>query len=614
MDTFNASNRIATVIAAAALLALGCESRQGIGTVDASISDAGDAGADAGDAGDAGSASDAGDGGDAGSPSDAGNPDAGSPDAGPSDLNVLFIGNSYTYVNDLPAMLSQIAATAGVPPTISTSEVVQGGATLQVHWNNGIAQTQIEQGHFTHVVLQGSSLEPLLDFDFADFYAYGEMFENLIVDAGARPTLFVTWARAAGDPIYAPNASGYYFSPGEMQDQVTSGYDTLARQSPNSLLACAGEAFRSAIEQYPDIALQQSDLTHPTVAGTYLAACTFYVALTGQAVPAPSFVPDGLNAQDAASLREVAQIGANCADVQPKAFVVWGDSIENGQSITFPNPDGGPEFDSPFDFGTAGSPITNYFVLTNFGSVAAGIEDGLTLAPPFSWSGDAGYPGGSGSVTVAGGIPYSFCGSSIPAATVNGPADCIVAVSYSGQETGSGLLTLNLTNDYQSGFTRVLQGTSISRALLRISQDWGDFGCTDDTCGGPVLWGGASLNLLVSNRGGSPTTSLGVGTPLAFPFFWGDGGAFPGGAGVGLVEGQSYDHCATQTLGPGQKCVVTVSFSPPTPDGGIYMSAVNLAYSDATGPVTPNANENISGTNAIPFQSRLARTSSASRR
>src|ERR1700734_3192916 len=53
-------------------------------------------------------------------------------DAGPSALNVLFIGNSYTYVNDLPGMLSQIAATAGTPPTIKTAEVVQGGATLEV--------------------------------------------------------------------------------------------------------------------------------------------------------------------------------------------------------------------------------------------------------------------------------------------------------------------------------------------------------------------------------------------------------------------------------------------------------------------------------------------------
>ena len=57
-------------------------------------------------------------------------------------------------------------------------------------------------------------------------------------------------------------------------------------------------------------------------------------------------------------------------------------------------------------------------------------------------------------------------------------------------------------------------------------------------------------------------------------------------------------------LGPGEKCLVTVSFLPPTPDGGTYTSAVNIAYSDAIGPVTPNANENITGVSEVPFERR----------
>ena len=582
--------RATTAIAVATLCTFGCGNRQGIGAPDASLPDAGDAGSppDAGDAGSRGSAPDAGDG----------------ADAGPSALNVLFIGDSYTYVNDLPGMLSQIAATAGIPPTISTSQVVQGGATLEVQWTNGIAQTQIEQGHWTHVVLQGQSQEALFYGDYPDFYTYGERFENLIVDAGARPTSFVTWARAAGAPDYTPSYEGYYFSPGEMQDQLTYAYAKLAQPWPNGVLACAGEAFRRAIQQYPGIALQQSDFSHPTVAGTYLAACTFYVALTGQAVPAQSAVPAGVSPQDAASLRGVARVGANCADVESKAFVLWGDGIQNGQSpLILPNPDGGPEFASPFDYGTAGSSITSYFLLTNFGAGVAGIEDGFTLAPPFSWSGDAGYPGGSGMVALNGWPSYPFCSSSLgPADAGDAPPQCVVAVSYSGQTTGSGTLTLNLTNAYQSGFTRELQGTATSRALLRISEDPGEFGCTDASCGPVTFLGAGYRNLLVRNRGGSPTTSLSVGMPLAPPFSWGlpgDGGAFPGGAGLGSVAGQSYDYCTMQTLGAGQQCVVTVNFLP-IADGGTFMGAVNLAYSDATGLVTPNANRNIEGQSSLP--------------
>ena len=170
----------------------------------------------------------------------------------------------------------------------------------------------------------------------------------------------MTWARAAGDPSYTPQGGGYYFSPGEMQDQLTYSYADLAQQSPNGLLACAGEAFRRAIEQYPGIVLQQTDFSHPTVtpAPLLLAACTFYVALTGQEVPAQSFVPSEVSAQDAASLRDIAQVRGDevCGRSAQGVRVGGATASGNGQQpIIFPNPDGGSEFESPFDFGTAGS-------------------------------------------------------------------------------------------------------------------------------------------------------------------------------------------------------------------------------------------------------------------
>src|SRR5262245_48262243 len=60
-----------------------------------------------------------------------GNDDAGNDlDAGGPTLHLLFIGNSYTYVNDLPHVLERIAATAGVPPKIASEQVVVGAAAL----------------------------------------------------------------------------------------------------------------------------------------------------------------------------------------------------------------------------------------------------------------------------------------------------------------------------------------------------------------------------------------------------------------------------------------------------------------------------------------------------
>ncbi|MBI5481630.1 MAG: hypothetical protein HY906_22425, partial [Deltaproteobacteria bacterium] len=55
-----------------------------------------------------------------------------------------------------------------------------------------------------------------------------------------------------------------------------------------------------------------------------------------------------------------------------------------------------------------------------------------------------------------------------------------------------------------------------------------------------------------------------------------------------------YDYCATPTLGLGEQCMVTVSFCP-TEAGLPIESAVNLAYADAEGPVSPNASRTIVG-------------------
>src|SRR3954471_3691570 len=66
-------------------------------------------------------------------------PEASTPDARVprKGLRVLFIGNSYTFVHDVPGIVSRIAATADTGPTIAIDQVVRGGATLEGHWDDG---------------------------------------------------------------------------------------------------------------------------------------------------------------------------------------------------------------------------------------------------------------------------------------------------------------------------------------------------------------------------------------------------------------------------------------------------------------------------------------------
>lgn len=221
-------------------------------------------------------------------------------------LRVLFIGNSYVYVNDLPEKLRRIAETAGVPPVIETEQVVVGGATLQSHWDTGDAQKKIDDKTWTHVVLQGQSLEPL--FQPAIFDKYALSFGERIETALARPTFFATWARAEGDASFASSWSGG--TPSAMQDKLTAAYRDVAAKHASAVVVAVGESFRLSLKERPLLALHSEDKSHPTVAGTYLAACTFYVALTGKKVPAASAAPPEIAATDVAFLRSIADRGA----------------------------------------------------------------------------------------------------------------------------------------------------------------------------------------------------------------------------------------------------------------------------------------------------------------
>jgi hypothetical protein len=507
------------------------------------------------------------------------------PDAASRPLRVLFIGNSYTYVNDLPRMLARIAATAGTPPAITTDQVVQGGATLHDHWNDGVAQARIAKEQWTHVVLQGQSLEAA--YPSVDFAAMAPQLGAVITAAGARPGLFVTWARAAGDASYNP-AMGSFFSPEEMQDRITYGYDDVARKMPGSILSCVGEAFRAALRDQPQIVLHQADRSHPTVAGTYLAASTFYVALTGNPVPPASEVPPEVSAEDAKVLRAVALVGSTCTDIQLKGIVSWQYCATKCK---------------PFDFGVAGTPIAQTFFLSNTGYATAGVADALTLAPPFAWTSGT-YPGGSGTVSPTN-LP--FC-----SATLAPRATCVLSVTYSGVVEASGALTVKASTAYNEDATRALHGSPTTRALLTVSEDSGFFGSTDaSTSGLPALvsapvGGTTTRSFVVSNRGAMPTTALKVGTPLSAPFSWGMSGTtgtFPGGSGKGQVDGVTYDYCATQALAAGQQCMVTVLFSPPSTvaPGDTFKTAIHLVYADAAGLVSPAANRKLRGYIAVPM-------------
>ncbi len=241
---------------------------------------------------------------------EASTPDAALPDASavdvagdtaPSRLRVLFVGNSYTYVNDLPAVVTSIAR-ASRGPAITVDSVTVGGATMRNHWETNTAPTRIMEGGWDAVVLQGQSVEPALNYN--DFRTYATRFGMLATTYRARPVYYATWPRRAGDALYAESWSGG--TPALFNDRLDLAY-TRVSMAVSGTVAHVGNAWMAALRDHASINLYDADGSHPSVAGTWLAACVIYRALTGSAPP-PSAddAAVGIAAADARALRETA--------------------------------------------------------------------------------------------------------------------------------------------------------------------------------------------------------------------------------------------------------------------------------------------------------------------
>jgi hypothetical protein len=227
------------------------------------------------------------------------------PDVAAARLRVLFVGNSYTYYNDLPMVVSRIgdaAARAGRGPAVEGASVTVGGATMRNHWDTGDAPRRIMNESWDAVVLQGQSVEPALNF--TEFRTYGARFGMLANTQRARPVYFATWPRRADDAVYAQSWSGG--TPEAFNGRLHTAYGQVAAQVMGAV-APVGNVWMAALAARPSVTLYDADGSHPSPAGSWLAACVIYRALAG--VPAPPESDGalaGLTAEDARALRELA--------------------------------------------------------------------------------------------------------------------------------------------------------------------------------------------------------------------------------------------------------------------------------------------------------------------
>lgn len=180
-------------------------------------------------------------------------------------LRVLFVGNSLTHTNDLPAVVATIARRRGTQ--IEYETIAPGGVSLEDHWNAGRVPAEIASGKWDAVVMQqGPSALPESQVNLRE---WAERLAELAREHGTRPALFTVWPER-----YRVNA---------LSDVIVS-YKNAARAARAELYP-AGLAWQLAWSRARTLPLYGPDGFHPSPLGTYLAALVVTAGLTGQPPP-----------------------------------------------------------------------------------------------------------------------------------------------------------------------------------------------------------------------------------------------------------------------------------------------------------------------------------------
>lgn len=223
--------------------------------------------------------------------------------------SVLFIGNSYTYVNDLPGMVNQLLKAGKKAMRIDS--FTRGATALSAFYEDTSlrgGRDKLAKGDFTWLVLQDQSQTPAMRPQAT--IRYVALWTELARRQNTKPVLFLTWAHA----VRYDNRIELIE---DMQDKTSYTYCRCAIDNKIDI-APVGEAWRAWYKKYPTKPLHCPDLSHANNRGTYMAACVFYAVLTGDS---PVGLPTlgGVDKKTAGDIQKIA--AATVSKFSPEACI-----------------------------------------------------------------------------------------------------------------------------------------------------------------------------------------------------------------------------------------------------------------------------------------------------
>lgn len=220
-----------------------------------------------------------------------------------NDTKILFIGNSLTQRNDLPSMVRKIAQSK--EDAVYSKMYARGGAKLSHHSRSEKVKQLLDETDWDYVVLQEQSQLPALsDRYFAQKtlpFAAKLSDRAREVSPETKVVFYMGMAHKNGDPLNkdaVPEVGRY----DGMQRRINAAYRQMARQNRASVVP-VGETWARMRAKHPEIELYADD-RHPSVAGTYLAACVFYTSLFSERCQG-AYRPSSLNEETALKIQQL---------------------------------------------------------------------------------------------------------------------------------------------------------------------------------------------------------------------------------------------------------------------------------------------------------------------
>jgi hypothetical protein len=168
---------------------------------------------------------------------------------------------------------------------------------------NAVNYQKMAAQEWDYIILQGQSQEPSFPFDQVNSqtlpYAVQLADSAKAIQPCSQVNYFMTWGRQNGDPQWD---SINTFD--KMNTRLRDAYLRIA-DSANAAVSPVGVAWKYVRDNYPVINLYQQDGSHPSLTGSYLAACVFYSSLYHKPSTGSTYNP-GIDLADALLMQQIA--------------------------------------------------------------------------------------------------------------------------------------------------------------------------------------------------------------------------------------------------------------------------------------------------------------------